>query len=95
MAASTTDLRRLPLFLRKKLTVIGIIGHTQGVSSASRPPPKPQMKITHQGESLTLVSVTSPVSGKVTGAHQSAFSVGLSATGCAGATAATVSAVSS
>ena len=33
--------------LRKKLTVIGMIGHTQGVSNANRPPPKPRIKVTH------------------------------------------------
>ena len=31
--------------LRKKLTVIGIIGHTQGVNKASNPPKKPIIKI--------------------------------------------------
>ena len=31
--------------LVKKLTVIGIIGKTQGVSKANKPPPKPLMKI--------------------------------------------------
>ena len=31
--------------LRKKLTVMGIMGHTQGVKSASSPPMKPIAKI--------------------------------------------------
>ena len=33
--------------MRKKLTVSGIIGHTQGVSNARRPPRKPPRKIYH------------------------------------------------
>ena len=37
----------LALF-KKKLTVIGIIGHTQGVSKAMRPPRKPRRKIDHR-----------------------------------------------
>ncbi len=41
MMADETALLRLLLPLRKKLTVIGIIGHTQGVTSAMRPPRKP------------------------------------------------------
>jgi len=41
---------RIPFFLsllrfRKKLTVIGIIGHTQGVNKASSPPTNPVIKI--------------------------------------------------
>ena len=41
---------RMPFFLsllrfRKKLTVIGIIGHTQGVNNASNPPINPVTKI--------------------------------------------------
>ena len=38
-------LRRLLLRLRKKLTVIGIIGHTHGVSSANSPPARPAKKM--------------------------------------------------
>ena len=37
--------------LVKKVTVIGIIGNTQGVSNAIKPPPKPFKNMTHQ-ESL-------------------------------------------
>ena len=33
-----------PPFFRKKLTVIGMIGHTQGVSKAMSPPRKPRRK---------------------------------------------------
>ena len=35
-----------PPFFRKKLTVIGMIGHTQGVSRARSPPRKPRRKTT-------------------------------------------------
>ena len=35
---------RLPRF-KKKLTVIGMIGHTQGVRTAMKPPIKPNRKI--------------------------------------------------
>ena len=35
----------LPPFFVKKLTVKGIIGNTQGVSKAKRPPRKPSPKI--------------------------------------------------
>ena len=37
-----------PPFLRKKLTVIGMIGHTHGVRRAMRPPRKPRKKIDHR-----------------------------------------------
>ena len=36
-----------PPFFKKKLTVIGIIGHTQGVKIASSPPNSPSRKINH------------------------------------------------
>ena len=38
---------RVLLFLVKKLTVIGIIGNTHGVSNAAKPPKKPVMKMLH------------------------------------------------
>ena len=47
MTAPATALRRLSLFLRKKLTVSGIMGHTQGVSRAMRPPKKQAKKMSH------------------------------------------------
>ena len=37
-----------PPFFRKKLTVIGMIGHTQGVSRAMSPPRKPRRKTDHR-----------------------------------------------
>ncbi|MBQ5393348.1 MAG: hypothetical protein IIU52_05930, partial [Bacteroidaceae bacterium] len=43
---ATAPLRRLSLLrFKKKLTVMGIMGHTQGVSKASKPPPIPIRKI--------------------------------------------------
>ena len=41
-------LRRSPLRLRKKLTVMGMMGHTQGVASAMRPPMNPSPKMTQR-----------------------------------------------
>ena len=41
-----------PERLRKKLTVIGMMGHTQGVTSATSPPSSPNRKIFHNGLSL-------------------------------------------
>ena len=38
---------RLPRFI-KKLTVIGMIGHTQGVRTAIKPPINPKRKIVHR-----------------------------------------------
>ena len=50
MDAPYVQASRIPFFLsllrfRKKLTVIGIIGHTQGVNNANRPPTNPVIKI--------------------------------------------------
>ena len=54
-----------PPFFRKKLTVIGMIGHTQGVSRAMSPPRKPRRKSDHRLESpATPNPVPSPVMGK-------------------------------
>ena len=46
--AVVMDLLRDLLDFRKKLTVIGIMGHTHGVTSAMRPPIKPAMKMYHR-----------------------------------------------
>src|SRR5690606_21317062 len=45
MALETPALLLSPLFLVKKLTVSGIIGNTQGVNNANKPPKKPNPKI--------------------------------------------------
>ena len=50
-----------PPFLRKNDTVIGIIGHTQGVKMASKPPRKPRMKIHNRARTLLDVRPASPV----------------------------------
>ena len=50
MDAPYVHASRMPFFLsllrfKKKLTVMGIIGHTQGVNKASNPPKNPVIKI--------------------------------------------------
>ena len=67
MAALRTLLARPPLFFRKKLTVIGIMGHTHGVSSASRPPPKQAANIYHS-EAVAALPL-SLLGSAFTGAH--------------------------
>ena len=61
---------------KKKLTVIGIIGHTQGVSKAIKPPAKPAKKMNNQEVSVEE-SVVSPnaFSSATTGFHKSGASV--------------------
>ena len=66
------DFDLLEFFFRKKLTVIGIRGHTHGVRSAINPPPKPKRKMYHQG--CVPISAFSSPSGKFTGAHKSVSS---------------------
>ena len=41
----------LPFFI-KKLTVMGMMGHTQGVSKAAKPPKRPMKKIHHRAAAL-------------------------------------------
>ena len=53
--AERMALRRSSLRLRKKLTVMGMMGHTQGVNSARKPPSKPARKM-YSNELLTGVS---------------------------------------
>ena len=48
--ASRMDLPRELFFFKKKLTVSGIIGHTQGVNRASRPPRNPQINMLHSDD---------------------------------------------
>ena len=58
---------------RKKLTVIGIIGHTQGVSKAINPPRNPAKKMNSQEVSVA-VTVVSPkaFNSSITGVHKAA-----------------------
>ena len=49
MDAPYVQASRMPFFLslarfRKKLTVIGMMGHTHGVNNANKPPTKPMPK---------------------------------------------------
>ena len=62
--------------LRKKLTVIGIIGHTQGVSKAINPPRKPAKKMNNQDVSVaeTVVSPNA-FNWSMTGVQRAASSV--------------------
>ena len=53
-------------FFMKKLTVMGMMGHTQGVTSATNPPRKQVMKIYH---SEADPSVDSPPPAALTGVH--------------------------
>ena len=48
MAFESPDSEEWSFFLVKKLTVKGIIGKTQGVKSAKRPPKNPNPKIRHK-----------------------------------------------
>ena len=57
--ASLTEFTREVFFFKKKLTVSGIIGHTQGVSSASNPPKNPPKNI-YQNECEPLLLVVPP-----------------------------------
>ena len=50
-----------PPFFKKNDTVIGIIGHTQGVKMASNPPRKPRTKIHMRPATLLEVRPASPV----------------------------------
>ncbi len=67
---------RIPCFLspdrfRKKLTVIGIIGHTQGVTNATSPPRSPNTKMCHRVLSSVVFS-SNAFSWSMTGLHKSA-----------------------
>jgi len=56
--ASLIALRRFLLRFRKKLTVMGIMGQTQGVNRAMNPPRKPVMKRIHQELSPLLLCLS-------------------------------------
>ena len=51
-----------PPFFKKNDTVIGMIGHTQGVNIASNPPNKPNTNISHNDLPAELSSITSNLS---------------------------------
>ncbi|MPM69778.1 hypothetical protein SDC9_116726 [bioreactor metagenome] len=74
MAASEMAFLRTFLFLfRKKLTVMGIIGQTQGVSSAAKPQINPFRKILHSDE-LPSCCEPNEFNSSVTGAQSSSLS---------------------
>ena len=89
MQASLIDLLRSLPFLRKKLTVIGIIGHTQGVNRATRPPRK-QVKNMYQSEPCEM-GASEPASSYFTGVQRSDSALVSSTTGAATQSAATLS----
>ncbi len=61
---------RLALFLfRKKLTVIGISGHTHGVTSAIKPPINPAIRIHQRDFPSTLPFIPYSLSSSITGVH--------------------------
>ena len=64
-------LRRLCCFLRKKLTVNGIMGHTQGVNKASSPPTNPDIKINHNDPDEEMFSSLMARISFTTGCHPS------------------------
>src|SRR5574344_195030 len=51
--SASDDFLVVPRF-RKKETVIGMMGHTQGVTNATRPPRSPRRKICHKEESAAF-----------------------------------------
>ena len=56
--------------LRKKLTVMGMMGHTQGVNRAMSPPSNPIRKM-YQSERLCILwSPSSAFSSLITGCHR-------------------------
>ena len=70
MIASRTALRRSLLRFRKNDTVIGMMGHTQGVSIAKKPASSPSRKIIHHDMLISAVPVAPKAfSSSVTGAH--------------------------
>ena len=68
--ASRIPLALSLLRLRKKLTVMGMIGHTQGVKRASSPPANPMMK-RYQIELFFSERPSCACSSWMTGCHKS------------------------
>ena len=61
--------------LRKKLTVMGMMGHTHGVNSATRPPSRPSRKMYHSARLLLPPSVPSMRwMSPTTGFHRASWS---------------------
>ena len=86
------------LRLRKKLTVMGMMGHTQGVNNATNPPKKPAMKIAHREMSVGTSVVPKLCSLSMTGVHKSPemlslAGAGVSATSATGVSSADVAGV--
>ena len=58
------------LRLRKKLTVIGMMGHTQGVNNATKPPKKPAIKMAQREMSVGTSVVPKLCSLSITGVQR-------------------------
>ena len=71
VTASRMPLLRSLLRFKKKLTVMGMMGHTQGVSNATNPPNIPKRKIPRRLVSLASAPSSSAFSSSITGAHKS------------------------
>ena len=72
--ADVMALRRVLLPFRKKETVMGIMGHTQGVTNAMRPPMKPAMNIYHsERDCCTGSSLNTLISASTLAHHLSAL----------------------
>ena len=73
--ASRIERRRLLERFRKKLTVMGIMGHTQGVRRANRPPTNPEKKRNQNEVSAAAVVSPRACSLSMTGVHKSMVAV--------------------
>ena len=73
--ASDMAFFRLALLrFKKKLTVMGISGHTQGVSNAMIPPAKPAMSIHHKERPVILPFIPYSRNSSITGVHRASLS---------------------
>ena len=79
MIASRIAFLRSFVRFRKKLTVIGIIGQTQGVNKAIKPPKKPAKKMNNQDVSAAdTVASPNDFNWSITGDQRFGLSVKLS-----------------
>ena len=75
MASRIPFLRSSFARFRKKLTVIGMIGHTQGVSRATSPPIIPMKKMYQRELLLLFCALLNAANSFTTGVHRSASGV--------------------
>ena len=92
MTASRMPFARSPFArLRKKLTVMGMMGHTQGVRRATSPPRNPRPKMTQRLFPVVSFSLPKAFRRSMTGVHR-AFAATLSVAAGIGAAAESVAA---